>query len=124
MKTLERWRGLPSNRNYLVSDHGRVMRITTGKGTEPGRVLKPGKTKDGYLKVELFNHGSPSSRYVHRLVVEAFIGEVPVGLEVNHISGQKSDNRLENVEVVTHAQNTSHAWDTGLRRKTTFKLAA
>ena len=124
MKTQERWRVLPSNRNYLVSDHGRVMRITPGKGTEPGRVLKPGKTKDGYLKVELFNNGRPCSRYVHRLVVEAFIGAIPAGLEVNHISGEKANNRLENVEVVTHALNTKHAWDTGLRSRTTFKLAA
>jgi hypothetical protein len=100
------------------------MRITPGKGTEPGRVLKPGKTKDGYLKVELFNNGRPCSRYVHRLVVEAFIGAIPAGLEVNHISGEKANNRLENVEVVTHALNTKHAWDTGLRSRTTFKLAA
>jgi hypothetical protein len=100
------------------------MRITSGKGTEPGRVLKPGKTKDGYQKVELFNNGTPFSRYVHRLVVEAFIGEIPAGLEVNHISGQKVDNRIENLEVVTHATNTQHAWDTGLRSRTAFKLAA
>jgi hypothetical protein len=124
LKTQEHWRILHNNRNYLVSDHGRVMRITPGKGTEPGRVLKPGKTRDGYLKVELFNNGTPCSRYVHRLVVEAFIGEIPVGLEVNHISGEKTDNGLENLEVVTHALNTKHAWDTGLRDRTAFKLAA
>jgi HNH endonuclease/NUMOD4 motif len=124
LKTQERWRVLPSNKNYLVSDHGRVMRITPGKGTEPGRVLKPGKTRDGYLKVELFNSGTPCSRYVHRLVVEAFIGEIPAGLEVNHISGQKVDNCIENLEVVSHAVNTKHAWDTGLRSRATFKLAA
>lgn len=124
MKTQEHWRILHNNRNYLVSDHGRVMRITPGKGTEPGRVLKPGKTRDGYLKVELFNNGTPCSRYVHRLVVETFIGEIPVGLEVNHISGEKTDNGLENLEVVTHALNTKHAWDTGLRDRTAFKLAA
>lgn len=100
------------------------MRITRGKGTEPGRVLKPGKTKAGYLKVQLFNNGTQFSRYIHRLVVETFIGEIPVGLEVNHIFGQKADNRLENLEVVTHAKNTQHAWDTGLRSRTTFKLAA
>ena len=100
------------------------MRITPGKGTEPGRVLKPGRNRDGYLKVDLFNNGTPRSRYVHRLVVEAFIGEIPAGLEVNHISGQKVDNCIENLEVVTHAMNTQHAWDTGLRSRTMFKLAA
>ncbi len=111
MNTQECWRVLPSNRNYLVSDHGRVMRIAPGKGTEPGRVLKPGKTKDGYLKVELFNDGRLCSRYVHRLVVEAFMGAIPAGLDVNHIFGQKTDNRLEHLRVVTHADNTKHAWE-------------
>ena len=100
------------------------MRIAPGKGTVRGRVLKPGKTRDGYLEVELYNAAVPCSRYIHRLVVEAFIGEIPKGLEVNHISGQKTDNSIENLEVVTHAMNTKHAWDMGLRSRTTFKLAA
>ena len=100
------------------------MRITPGKGTEPGRVLKPGRTRDGYLKVELFNNGAQFSRYVHLSVVEAFIGEIPAGLEVNHISGQKVDNCIENLEVVTHAKNLQHLWDTGLRSRATLKLAA
>jgi len=100
------------------------MRIAPGRGTEPGRVLKPGKTKDGYLKVELFNNGKPCGRYVHRLVVEAFIGDIPAGLEVNHIDGRKVENCIENLEIVTHAENTQHAWDTGLRSRTTLKLAA
>jgi len=52
------------------------------------------------------------------LVVEAFIVDIPAGLEVNHISGQKADNGIENLEVVTHAMNTQHAWDIGLRRRT------
>jgi len=100
------------------------MRITRGKGTEPGRVFKPGKTRNGYLKVELFNNGTPCSPYVHRLVVEPFIGEIRAGLEVNHITRQKVDNCIENLEVVTHVKNRQHAWDIGLRSRTTFKLAA
>ena len=77
-----------------------------------------------YQNVELFNNGTPRIRYVHRLVVEVFIGEIPTGLEFNHISGQKGDNGIENLEVVTHAENTQHAWGTGLRSRTAFKLAA
>ena len=80
--------------------------------------MKPGKTRDGYLRVELYNDATSCSRYIHRLVVEAFIGDIPAGLEVNHISGQKADNGIENLEVVTHAMNTQHAWDIGLRRRT------
>ena len=100
------------------------MRITPGKGTEPGKVLKPGKTKHGYLKVELFDSGTPRSLYVHRLVAESHIGAIPTGLEVNHINGEKTDNRLANLEVVTHAINTKHAWVMGLRSRITFKMAA
>jgi hypothetical protein len=124
LKPQERWRGLPSNKNYLISDHGRVMRFTRGKGTEPGRVLKPGKTRESYLKVDSFINGTSCSQYVQRLVVEAFIGEIPTGLEVNLISGQKVDNCIENLEVTTHAENAQHTWNTGLRNRTMFEQAA
>lgn len=124
LKTQERWRVLPSNENYLISDQEGVMRIAPGKGTKPGKVLKPATTRDGYKKVELFRNGTPSSRYVHRVVIETFIGEIPAGLEVNHINGEKADNSLKNLEVATHEMNVKHAWETGLRSRTMLKMAA
>jgi hypothetical protein len=90
-----------------------------------GRKLSVARSKSsGNDAGELFSNETPCSRYVHRLVVEAFIGAIPIGLEVNHISGQKTDNHLQNLDVVTHAINAKHAWDMGLRSRAVFKLAA
>lgn len=51
---------------------------------------------------------------VHRMVVKAFIGEIYGGLEVNHINGNKQDNRICNLELVTSKENKAHAIRLGL----------
>jgi len=67
----------------------------------------------GYLRVRLApNHQKHLS--VHRLVWQAFMGTIPVGLTINHLNGVKTDNRLRNLEVCTRSQNTQHAIKTGL----------
>lgn len=48
-------------------------------------------------------------RLVHRLVAEAFLGPCPRGKEVNHKNGRRLDNRPENLEYVTAAENKAHA---------------
>lgn len=57
--------------------------------------------KTGYLKVRV--GGKLFS--VHRLVVEAYLGKIPEGCEVDHISRVRHDNRLDNLHIVTHSQN-------------------
>lgn len=51
---------------------------------------------------------------IHRLMVETFIGEIPKGMQVNHINGDRYDNRLSNLEVVTPLENMQHAHRNGL----------
>ena len=58
--------------------------------------------------------GLSKSHGVHRLVAMAFIGMPPDGMEINHKNGNKSDNRLDNLEYVTHSQNVVHAHRNGL----------
>ncbi len=50
----------------------------------------------------------------HRIVWECFCGKIPEGLEINHKDGNKQNNCLSNLELVTHAENMQHAHTNGL----------
>lgn len=54
--------------------------------------------------------------YVHRIIWESLHGPIPQGLVVNHIDGDKLNNRIDNLEVVTDLENVRHSIRTGLRR--------
>ena len=53
---------------------------------------------------------------VHRAVALAFLGPRPPKAQINHISGDKRDNSVANLEYVSCRQNIRHAWEKGLRR--------
>lgn len=117
----EVWAAIPEYEGwYDVSADGQVMRVRYINGATPGRVLKPAVTKLGYHQVRLYEgRGARTSRVhkVHRLVAAAFIGPCPAGHQVNHKDGDKSNNRLYNLEYVTPQENIAHAERTGLRPK-------
>lgn len=75
------------------------------------------------MMVSIKLHRKCLNRYVHRLVAEAFLGTDPAKPEVNHISGLKADNRLENLEWCSRQQNIDHArhvlktWKVGSARR-------
>jgi hypothetical protein len=75
------------------------------------------KTSHGYLAVNTRVGVGQKRLTVHRMVWESAHGPVPEGLELNHINGNKADNRLANLELVTAAQNTAHAFALGLTKK-------
>lgn len=88
---------------YQVSNLGRVKRITTGK------ILKPNVVRN-YFRIRLCKEGCYKNISIHRLVYETFVGEIPEGMQVNHINERKNDNRLENLNLMTPKQNTN--WGT------------
>lgn len=100
--------------NYEVSSHGRVRRATPGRCTYPGRLMTLVKMKIGYHQVMPTINGKNVHFYVHQLVAEAFIGPCPDGCEVNHKDGDKTNNRVSNLEYVTHRENSLHALKSGL----------
>ena len=111
----ERWKAVAGWSAYEVSDLGRVRRCLPGKGTWVGRILKPNRHRQGYLLYRLMQDGLQRDVLGHVLIAEAFLGGIPEGLECNHGNGIKEDNRVENIEIVTHSENMRHADRTGLR---------
>lgn len=115
----EEWRLVPHTRSqYAVSNLGRVRSLphyywtaTRSKRWNPGRVLKPNLT-NRYLSVEM-TRGHRAR--VHVLVAAAFLGPRPEAQQVNHINGNRLDNRAANLEYVTGSENMLHAFATHLQ---------
>lgn len=72
--------------------------------------------KDGYLRAQMCMNGKPILGRVHRLVWPAFYGEIPSGLQINHLDGNKTNNCLWNLELVSQSENLRHAYKHGLMR--------
>lgn len=111
MSEHEEWKTIPSFPNYEASSTGRIRRATPGQGARKYHVLSQGLTRRNNCKyVNL--HGT--SKTVHRLILETFVGPCPPGKECNHKNGNRHDNRLCNLEWITRSENQKHAFRTGL----------
>ena len=100
---------------YEVSNTGRVKslnRYVKGKGEsyslQKGRVLSPGKDKNGYLFVILTCNGKRKMFLVHRLIAQTFILNPDNLPQVNHKDEDKSNNRVENLEWCTAKYNNNY----------------
>jgi hypothetical protein len=78
------------------------------------RVLTPTLNSRGYFEVSAKIGDKRPKMSLHRLIAIAFVPGFKDGLTVNHINGNKLDNRPENLEWVTLAENSKHEWQTGL----------
>ena len=116
----EEWRMIPgSDGYYSVSSLGRVRsepvtRRTVGR--QRGRILKCYPDNKGYRQFSVCLPGARrKTMKVHRAVALAFMGPRPPGAQINHISGDKNDNSVTNIEYVSCRRNVHHAWELGLR---------
>lgn len=101
-----RWLPIPGASRYSVSDDGRVRNTTTGKELKAS-------LGQGYPTV-----GLPTGTIrVHILVAAAFIGPRPVGMSIDHVDGNKTNNDVSNLEYVTHEENMRRAAVLGLLAK-------
>ena len=97
---------------FLNTSITTVMSIKHGKtwnGDEHTRPLIPIAGTDQYFIFSFCKDGKYKRTMVHRAVWEAFNGPIPGRLEVNHINLDRQDNRLENLELLTHQENCQHA---------------
>lgn len=129
----EVWKPIPDFPGYEVSDRGGVrsywlkIGLGRGRGTKqelqatPQRVLRPALVAR-YLRVTLFRNGKRFSHCtIHSLMLQAFIGPRPVGMEGCHKNGQYLDNTLSNLRWDTKQANSQdsvrHGTHSGFKRK-------
>ena len=100
---------------YQASTLGRVKSIDRTITNKRDRkqsfketILTPDHAPNGYERVCLSKNGRYKHVRVAKLIYEAFVGPVPEGMEIDHINGDNTDNRLENLRVCTHKENCNN----------------
>lgn len=114
---IEEWRDIPGYEGrYQASNLGRIRslpRVIDRRSNTPyrlpGRILRPRLSHKGYLLVGLSTESKVKNLSVHRLVAQAFLPNTEGFPEVNHINGNKKDNRAANLEWVTTKENVAHS---------------
>jgi hypothetical protein len=111
-KSIKGYEGL-----YEVSDEGRIKSLS--HIDKRGRlrfesILKDRLSDRGYCSCVLYNNGKSKPFKVHRLVANSFIENNFNKPDINHIDGDKKNNRIDNLEWVTKSENCKHAWKKGL----------
>lgn len=88
------WTDIPGANRYRISNYGVIVGPS-------GKVLRPMKSESGHLYVFI----DRKRRYVHRLVLETYCGDCPLGMECRHLDGNPSNNHISNLRWGTKREN-------------------
>lgn len=105
---------------YQVSNLGRVKSLKYRKKNEERILARYQRKEKDYIRVQLWHGGKLKFAQVHRIEYEAFYGPIPEGMEVNHINEDKTDNRLENLNLMTRKENAN--WGTAIERNSAKRM--
>lgn len=109
MKKLCGFQGFEKYSGYEIDADGNVFSLKTG------RVLQQQTDRQGYRYILLNVENKRKHFLVHRLVWLFHHGSVDPNLQINHIDGNKANNSISNLELVTGKENVSHSYNHGLR---------
>lgn len=107
---MEIWKAIPGHVGYEVSSMGRVRslaRLDSRGRRRAERILRPRPQRRGHHTVALYQDGVRTEAPVHRLVLLAFVGPCPDGMEACHRNDVPDDNRIENLRWDTRAANVA-----------------
>lgn len=94
--------------SYSIDDTGEIR-------NKYGKILKPSKSKKGYMRIVLSNNTQKKTYFIHRLVGLYFVSNPDNKPFINHKDGNKLNNHKDNLEWCTNSDNIKHAYSTGLR---------
>jgi hypothetical protein len=117
----ESWGPVPGPWPYWVSDEGRVYSEGRPTTAHDGKIVKPYTNETNtYLVVDPRADGDRLQRLVHQMVAEAFLSEDRDGRDVNHIDGDPTNNRAENLEWVEPENHITEADKPGTDEDSAF----
>ena len=105
---------IPSAPGYYATDEGDI--ISKGEAWPKGRrfMRQQSDGRAGYAKVAIaHSDGTIRSRYVHHLVAEAFLGPRPERCDIDHVNGDRTDNRVENLRYCSRRENQDNPANRG-----------
>lgn len=102
---IEEWKNIKGYQGkYQVSNLGRIKSLNYNRQKKQ-KILIECKNGKGYKIVSLSKNGKWKSFLIHRLVYGAFVGIIPDGYQIDHINNNKTDNRLQNLQLLTVSEN-------------------
>lgn len=116
---IEKWKTIHGYPHYQISNLGRIRTfyVTGGRGktSKIPSVKAISFNSSGYALVSLSQKNKRKTFLVHRLVAKTFISNRENKKEVNHLSGNKTDNSVKNLGWCSSSENANHAYLTGLK---------
>lgn len=107
----EIWKDIPEYENiYQASNFGNI------KSIKRNIILKPIIRNDGYLFVNLSKNGKSKPIKIHKIIAKTFLNNLYNYPVINHKDGNKSNNKVDNLEYCSQSYNLKEAYRIGIRK--------